>query len=391
MKNKYNPLLEAGIQKISDHRLVFYDATVGIGGDYLTHALAFAEGKRKVKQISNVTETESPAIVKSYYIEGNGFNLTCNYRFIPNFGHSTLTIKNLTINTTFNIPYSSFIDTKWIVNLNNVVINGASKIKCNELYADKCRFNSYDPINKIWAKGVISNTVFSDSRAVVSDKRYWGTVYNTKFYNCDFHYVHGTSIAGEGGASVIDGAFEGCTSHNGYLHINNSNVKYLTDCSRIALVYTTCGKITASRLIFFQFWIKDVSIFAVNSSIIIRGANQPFPAHRLNVVNTYVRMIWNYGIATFTQFKMVGGWLGSKLQPVGWGDHSFQYDKLDLQNVEIRESIRIIDDYGNINNCRFEGDVTIENTAEETIFKNNRIAGTFIDNGVDTELANNIN
>ena len=67
--------------KINDSDIflkVYYDATVGTGGEYATVQAAYAAGKRSLKLISNITETVNLTIASNTLINLNSYNLTVN-------------------------------------------------------------------------------------------------------------------------------------------------------------------------------------------------------------------------------------------------------------------------------------------------------------------------
>ncbi len=72
--------------------------TVGTGGDYTTLRLAFAAGKKKIKLISNVTETSAGTTGSDIFIDGNGFSLSTAYQLISS---GTVSIFNLKIINTY--------------------------------------------------------------------------------------------------------------------------------------------------------------------------------------------------------------------------------------------------------------------------------------------------
>lgn len=99
-----------------------YDATVGTGGDYATHKLAYAAGARRVAQISDVTETADSNVSGSYLIEGNGYTLNSNFNFHDRGNPSKYFVaRNLTIKVTTYV--NSFFYTYNRLELDNCILD----------------------------------------------------------------------------------------------------------------------------------------------------------------------------------------------------------------------------------------------------------------------------
>lgn len=257
--NKFNPLLSSGIQKVPDDTgngsnilcddgtfkpIGYFDATVGTGGDYPSSGItddintAVANGKLRLKLISNITLTQNITINNRVIIDCNGYNISLgSFRFINSGGSLEIVSKGLV--STFNFSYSSgFLVfgsfNKYNLEVSGIIFNNTStanfaKVATAGVFMG-CKFiltahqscslgDSTSPFSGICANSEFQNTV---DAIVMSSNVYLGE--DSVFMNNIFSGVGGGMTSRGKVMNII------CTHTSGF-HLAADNCDHLENNS----------------------------------------------------------------------------------------------------------------------------------------------------------------
>ncbi len=362
-KNKFNPLLGKGIQKVDGGSLNCYDATVGVGGDYTTIQLALADEKYALKLVSDVTETVD---------WGN---------------HSKDIIIDADELRTINVSIS---------NTNNLIIRG-NNINF-AIYGDNHIFTSNTKLFFNYLKitratgGNFGGLIQADNIEIYLD----GGNISTYIYNCRLiNIIYNQSSLIDNRSLIIHSATQIICNGDTYSTLNDLSTLFALEgvvdnliCNQTGKAYIRGGNYVINKgsgNIYLMFpstinncvieygYFSTVSNTILNNCIIKNCKYNNFygVAHNCNFVND-VTLRSSY----ITHSTFQGNTVTS-------ADCSLHY-------CDLNEGLSIENDNANISfNKLLNNTISVSVTADKTILTNNRTLTSIIDNGTNTSLMNN--
>jgi hypothetical protein len=361
-----------------------FDATIGTGGDYATVYDAFVAGKTKIKLVSNVTETQSPAITGIFYLFGDNYNWTCNYQMTLT---GYLYLQNINI-------YTNYLGS-----------SVTAFIKNTSVFAEKVLFDFNHVSGTMWwmdtSISYFNNCVITFHGQVVrSAKMGTGSMNNTTlnlttnittsgsvpfYHTFPFIYsnisIQGTHTAGAAvfnadiGSKVIFNNVTVTTAN--YPHVSvNTIFTTLQNCTylNISILANTVTTILNSTSVINGTFCNGL-IIKDNSTVALATSNAT-TIGKIYCENSNLT-IYNpspFAALVISDFTCISSTIGGVA--LSNSSHSILYK---LTKSTITAAINIYTDYCKIDTCKFDLLLTLSSGAEYNVIQGNTLTGGLTD------------
>lgn len=307
-------------------------STVGSSGaDYTTVYAAYAAGKRYIKLITDVTETQSPAINANFIIDGlatsgNRYTLTCNYALTGASFANTLIINDCIIASNYTgaaaTPFMCSLGTFIFENIKFTLTNASQIFFLNSAgsaYANT-KFE-----NVQFSVANISNFINMLVQGVWNDVNFIGggasALCSATLINSSTNYFfingliidsqHGTSVSSSGSNAFINGTnifinnmIDKYTG-GGAFQIHNAKLISHSVCN-LRLAVATTYKITDSDITIGQTTVANASLYADNCTVSFTASGSTITLTLLSLINCVTTGLLGANV-TLTRFIMIGG------------------------------------------------------------------------------------
>lgn len=394
--------------------------TVGTGGDYATHALAYAEGVREVVQISNVTETTNISATDDYSIIGNNYILNTSF-VLSNSTTNKITIKNLTINTARNSATTYFLKTgnliadDFILNINSISTSLILSLSSANIVNSEINNNAG---TGIVIMNSFNNVTIDNTTIKLND---YGNTVSPQILFGGINFLNKITFTGD--LSSSEQSFPAMRSNSSALYISNSKEEITSGRLSLILNNNNCEIDRFENDLFICSYLPSL---VTNSNRIIL---EPLSSNSLtcNLVNSNI-YYWPVGTVTgktlkcidsdvLVYFTITAGTVNLVLEMIrgrlyggGLTDANFNFNSIRLDSVHVDvSSFTRIKTYGTVKDCLFDGNltliddyctvrgnnfyagtITVNSSADKTILTENRTLTAIVDNGTNTVNSNNI-
>lgn len=415
----------AGIKTLSelipDIQLQVYDATVGTGGDYSTVKDAYAAGKRKLKFLSNVTETVTPAIADYLFIDAKSntgyYTWTCDYA-ITTLNAVTLMFNNLIISSGYVGSGSSptIYAGSSILIWNNVTLTmtgssfyflhyttGAATLYANCIWNNVTinRSNTNQSGNPGFLIGgtfINTNFVGGGTSCYAGIRFYQNTSINGLYFTGTYKTTTGTDgpVVFYGANISAIGIFDTSTNKAGIY--NSQTTTSLSGCSGLYFNINSNNVIipkisnsnisidwNVSTIVGYKIETSTVSIAYGQNAISTINGNVEF----IDCDVTITPASTNNAKTINGSLKMIGGTLN--YIPDNWTCTDIQLQNVNIsaaQNIlnnytilnscVLSSTLTISTDYNKIQDCKITGLITLSSGAEYNVIAGNTLTGGLV-------------